>query len=191
MTEHVVGASPLPLPEGVKAGAVFAGYAAAYRYSLNWHMADLLAPAEQPAVMFLLMNPSVASYDCADRTVLKCWRFTRAWGYSRMLIGNSAAYRATDQKRLAEVPDPVGKDNPWWLRRMASQADLIVVAHGKPHVAAARQFGPNAVRLLAEAGHTLHVLRLLKDGTPEHPLYIPEREFSRPREPILWAPMHP
>lgn len=173
MSEHFVGAKLLPIPEGVKAGAVFDGYAAGYRYSLDWHMPSLLDEPERPAVMFLLMNPSVASHDSADRTVLKCWRFARAWNYSRMLIGNSAAYRATDQKRLAEVPDPVGKYNSWWLRRMAEKSDLIVVAHGKPHVPAARQFGPSAVRLLREAGHALHVLRLLADGTPEHPLYLP------------------
>lgn len=177
MSEHIVGAKALPLPPGVKAGAVFGGavggIAGCYRYTLDWHRADLLKPKTVGTVMFLMMNPSVASHDSADRTVLKCWRYAQAWGFDRMLVGNSAAYRATDQKRLVEVPDPVGPDNAWWLRSMADRADTIVVAHGKPHVSAARRFGPEAVSILRAAGHPLHVLRLLADGTPEHPLYLP------------------
>lgn len=171
---HHVGAKPLPLPPGVRCGAVFAGHAACYRYSLEWNMPLVdPAPPRERTVMFLLMNPSVADTRCADRTMLKCWSFATAWGCTRMLVGNSAAYRATDQRRLAEVQDPVGPENAWWLCRMASQASRVVIAHGSPTVPAARGFGPAAVALLREAGHRLHVLRLSRHGVPEHPLYLP------------------
>lgn len=179
---HHVGAKPLPLPAGVVAGAVYGGHSACYRYTLDWHTDDI--PRDEvrgePTVMWLLMNPSVASERAGDRTVLKCWRYTRRWGYRRMVITNSAAYRATDQARLAEVPNPVGSDNAWWLRHYAASAALIVVAHGKPKLPAAQAYGPAAVAVLRQALRPLHVLRLSADGTPCHPLYLPETLTPQP-----------
>ena len=176
---HHVGAAPLPIPPGVVVRAVYGGPAACYRYRLQWSL-PLMKPSR--GIMWLLMNPSVAGHDCADRTVLKCWRLSLRWGFDRMLVGNSAAYRATDQRRLAEVPDPVGPENIGHLRRMACEAEMIVVAHGSPTVAAARRFGPEAVKALRSAGHVLHVMRLGPSGTPVHPLYQSEQLNPAPWE---------
>lgn len=47
-----------------------------YRYALGevWN-------ADLPMVMFLMMNPSVASIAHADPTLIKSGKFARAWGY--------------------------------------------------------------------------------------------------------------
>lgn len=167
---HEVGARPLPLPSGVGASAVYGGPLDCYRYRLAWRPSH--PTAARRSILWIMMNPSVAGHACADRTVLKCWTFSRAWGFTDMLVGNSAAYRATDQGRLAEVDDPVGPDNAEHLRAMAREASMILVGYGLPKVKAARMFGPRAVAPLASEGYRLHVLALSKDGTPGHPLFL-------------------
>jgi hypothetical protein len=87
-------------------------------------------------------------------------------------VGNSCAYRATDQKRLIAVPDPVGPDNDKYLIEMSERAALIVFAYGLPRKSLQYR-GPEVATLLSR-GETraLHVLKLCKDGTPSHPLYL-------------------
>lgn len=78
------------------------------------------------------MNPSTADPMVDDPTVAKCGRFARRWGYGGLLVGDTFAYRATDQARLAEIEDPVGPDNDNHLLTMAAEASLVVFAYGKP-----------------------------------------------------------
>lgn len=177
---HHVGARPLPLPDWVEASAVYGGRADCYRYRLVWRRPDL---AGDRRIMWLMMNPSAASETGGDRTVLKCWRYSRAWGYSTMLVGNSVAYRATDQGRLGEITDPAGPDNLAHLLAMAQEAEMVIAAYGKPKIPAARDFGPAAARALATAGHRLHALALAQDGTPMHPLYQ-----KGDAQPFPWTP---
>jgi hypothetical protein len=148
--------------------AIFGGAQKEYRYTLERRWGS--APG---TVLFVMMNPSVADEDCDDATVAKCGRYIRAWGYERLLVGNTFAYRATHQKRLMEVSDPVGPDNDKHLVAMARQADRIVFAYGMPH-ASLRSRGPEVVKLLEADGHgkKIHALKLCADGTPSHPLYL-------------------
>ena len=53
-------------------------------------------------------EPSTASVTHNDPSVAKCCRYASDWGYGSLWVGNSCAYRATDQKRLIAVADPVG-----------------------------------------------------------------------------------
>ncbi|MFA9204902.1 MAG: DUF1643 domain-containing protein [Bacteroidia bacterium] len=172
---HIVGAKPLPLPRGVVSTAVYGGPDDCYRYRLEWMVAGQVALRP---IMWLLMNPSVASEHGADRTMLKCWKFSNAWGFNRMLVGNAAAYRATDSRRLAEASDPVGSANPEHLLAMAAEAGMVVVGHGQPAAKRSKLHGPRAVKLLRDAGHKLHVLRLSSGPggheMPWHPLYLPD-----------------
>jgi hypothetical protein len=180
---HHVGAKPLPLPDAVTASAIYGGANNCYRYRLEWHRPELGTPSR--TILWLMMNPSAASETGGDRTVLKCWRYSRAWGFNRMLVANSVAYRATDQARLAEIADPAGPDNIAHLLAMASEAEQIIAAYGKPKLPAARSYGPTAARALATAGHRLHVLALALDGTPMHPLYQPGDVVPQPWQPLL------
>lgn len=124
-------------------------------------------------VMFLLMNPSVAGIEHADPTLIKCGKFARAWGYGGQLVGNVHAYRITDSNLLIHAEDPVGPENDASLLSMARRADMVVLAYGLP---------PKPLRLRAAkvveslSGNVqLKYLRLTKDGTPGHPLYLPGR----------------
>jgi hypothetical protein len=144
-----------------------------YRYQLREEWNPSL-----PLVLWLLMNPSVACIDYSDPTLRKAGTFARSWGYGGQLVGNVHAYRATDKDRLLEVADPVGPENDRMILDMAAQAQTVVLAYGQPPKAL-RQRGQDVVALLS--GHPrLCYLRLAKDGTPVHPLYLPATLTPQP-----------
>jgi len=157
----------LPLPIWVKGSAVFGGDNHQYRYQLKRVWDSTL-----PTLMFLMMNPSTADPNYDDPSVAKCGRYARDWGYGTLLVGNSFAYRATHKQQLTTIADPVGPDNTKHLLTMATTADCIVFAYGRPDPSV-RSLGvacADAVR--AAHPQKSHILKLCKDGTPSHPLYL-------------------
>lgn len=168
-THHVGTSTPLRLTEDVISTALYGGPNDCYRYTLKrvWD-------SSRPLIMWIMMNPSVATEVGDDRTVAKCQRYARAWGYGGIYVGNSFAYRCTDQRRLLEVTDPIGPKNDHYLLDMAQKADKIILAYGTPHAKALHQRGTNVAHLLQKAGYPITALRLSrKGGRPEHPLYLP------------------
>lgn len=165
----------LPIQPGIQGTALFAGARKQYRYRLTrtWDL-------EGKTILFVMMNPSVADTQQDDRTIRRCIAFAKEWEFGQLLIGNVFAYRCTDQKRLLETDDPIGKDNDEHLLAMAESAEKIIFAYGKPHTTL-RSRGAQVAELFRANGHKLHTLRLSKDGTPVHPLYLPGN-----LKPILW-----
>lgn len=165
----------LPIQPGIEGTALFGGRRKQYRYRLS----RLWEPT-RPTILFVMMNPSVADRQQDDRTIRRCIAFAKAWNYGQLLVGNVFAYRCTDQKRLLETEDPIGKDNDAHLLAMAASAEKIICAYGKPHPTL-RTRGLAVADLYRANGHTLHTLRLSQDGTPVHPLYLPGD-----LEPLMW-----
>jgi hypothetical protein len=157
----------LPIQPGIKGTALFAGARKQYRYRLT-----RLWDSTRPTILFVMMNPSVADSHQDDRTVRRAIAFAKSWNYGQLLVGNVFAYRCTDQKRLLGTRDPVGKENDRHLLEMAELAEMIVFAYGRPH-ATLRSRGLQVAEDFRAAGYKLHTLRLSKDGTPVHPLYLP------------------
>jgi hypothetical protein len=160
--------------------AVFGGPDDCYRYRLSRLWAP---PSEASLALFVMMNPSTADASLDDPTVAKCVRMVKAWGYDGIMVGNTFAYRATDQGRLVDVADPIGPDNDMHLVQMAQAAAVTVFAYGKPKHRALRARGPAVARLLMANGVQPHVLRLSSDGCPWHPLYLPDAT-----KPTPWVP---
>lgn len=175
---HDAGSGKLfALPAGTQGHATFGGPAQCYRYRL----VRVWDPA-LPIVLMIMMNPSTANPLFDDRTVAKCGRMARRWGAGTLWVGNTFAYRTTDQRRLAEVEDPVGPENDFHLHEMARAASLVIMAYGTPTLPQLQRRGPEVARYLAGYGIPLHVLRLSpKGGVPMHPLYIPDAT-----EPVRW-----
>jgi hypothetical protein len=166
----------IQLPPGVIGAATFGGPANEYRYRLSrtWR--------KGPRVLFILMNPSTADPLVDDPTVAKCRRFAVKWGYGGIDVGNTFAYRATDQNKLAQVADPIGPENDRYLLEMALGAAIVVFAYGKPKTRILKARGMEVARLLrSNPKIEPHILRLSLDGTPCHPLYLPET-----LKPIPW-----
>ena len=160
------------LPDDVyDKGAVFDGENDIYRYKL-WRKWD----DTKPALLFVMMNPSCANIDYDDATVAKCQRFARLWGYGSLLVGNTFAYRATYQEDLIAAEDPVGPGNFKAILEMAKRPGTkTIMAYGKPKSKKLLETGPALCRYLAENGVELYALKVLKDGTPGHPLYISQK----------------
>lgn len=158
--------------------AIFGGLNNEYRYRLGrtWQ-------PDGDKVMFVMMNPSTADPLVNDPTVAKCCRLAKKWGFSGLNVGNTFAYRATDQSRLLEVDDPIGPDNEYHLIEMAKEVALVVFAYGTPKQTSLWNRGTEVVNLLKkEAGIQPTVLKLSeKNNRPWHPLYIPETII-----PVLW-----
>ncbi len=159
------GKSRPPWPADSEVSAVFSP-CQRYRYQLR----EVWDPA-RPLVLWVLMNPSVACLDYSDPTLRRTGAYARAWGYGGQLVGNVHAYRATDKQRLLEVDDPIGPGTDRAIKKMAAEAKTVVLAYGQPPRALRGRGEQVAAILQRHPG--LSYLRLAKDGTPVHPLYLP------------------
>lgn len=133
-----------------------------YRYELwrSWNTGGKVC-------MFIGLNPSTADESKDDPTIRRCIRFAQDWGYDELCMTNLFAFRATDPKVMKAAPSPIGPDNDATLLRLSTNAAVVVAAwgvHGDHRDRARQVLGmiPN-----------LTALRLTKDGTPSHPLYLP------------------
>ncbi len=146
-----------------QSGAVFST-CRRYRYRL-WR-----AWSEAPPAVFVMLNPSTADEIDNDPTVERCERRARALGFGGLRVANIFALRSTDPAALYDHDDPVGPENDAAIVESVVGAGLVVCAwggHGNLH-----QRGEKVLHLLRSTGVTPHYLRLNKDGTPKHPLYV-------------------
>lgn len=118
-------------------------------------------------VQFIGLNPSTADETLDDPTIRRCKAFAQSWGYGAMCMTNIFAWRDTDPNVMKKVSKPIGEDNEKWLAEIASHAGIVIAAWGKH---GKHMYRANAVKLLIPG---LHCLRKNKDGSPEHPLYLP------------------
>jgi hypothetical protein len=68
---------------------------------------------------------------------------------------------------LAQIDDPIGPRNNWWLSSLRNQVDLVIAAWGIHGSLLSRD------DYVIESFHKLHCLGVTKDGHPRHPLYLP------------------
>ena len=127
-----------------------------------------------PIGAFIMVNPSTADADLDDHTIRKVRGFATRLGWSRVIVGNVFAYRATDISRLALVADPVGPQNDEHLKRILADAESVVCAWG-----ALQKLPPklrnqwrNVLNLADSVGRPLQCLGTVKDGHPKHPLLV-------------------
>ncbi len=139
-----------------------------YRYRL-WRIWG--EPRRPKSLCMVMLNPSTADEFKNDPTVERCCRRARMWGYDRIDVVNIFALRSTDPKGLYNCEDPVGIDNDAAILTAARQADLTVAAWGNHGRLGGR--GQAVLRLLEQAGVSLHALAVSKMGEPVHPLYQP------------------
>lgn len=136
-----------------------------YRYGLVRRWSD------EPALRFVMLNPSTADAKLDDPTIRRCIGFAKREGYGALIVLNLYAYRATDPKALLSCGDPVGPGNDNMLRAHLRSS----VGVGRPVIAA---WGANAKA--DRVGQVLDLcpgvdwrcLGTTKDGHPRHPLYV-------------------
>lgn len=146
-----------------------------WRYTLR----RIWKPGE-PALLWIMLNPSTADGTVDDPTIRRCMGFARAWGFGEMTVVNLFAKRATDPRELRIHPQMfdqsthlavVGPDNDEHIQRETDAAEMVVAAwgaHGSLH-----NRDEEVCELLR--GEPLWTLGLTKLGQPRHPLYVPAR----------------
>lgn len=144
----------------------------AYRLELIWRWSIKL-----PLLVVWMLNPSTATHEVLDPTVFGLVQRARRQGYGGVRIVNLFALRATKPAAMTEHPEPIGAENDAVTRRVLIEARdagvPVLCAWGKHGRHLDREAW--ALATAAELGVQLSALRLNKDGTPMHPLYI-ERE---------------
>lgn len=138
-----------------------------YRYKL-WRMWD----GAKPFLNFCMLNPSTADEKENDPTVERCQRRAEMMGYGGLIVTNIFAYRSTDPSNLKKVDDPVGYWNDIAIISAAQNSDATICGWGK-HGSLMRR----GEFVLDDLAHWVGKKRVLalkvnKDGSPAHPLYI-------------------
>lgn len=135
-----------------------------YRYTLTrrWN--------EQPAVMWVMLNPSTADAETDDPTILRCISFAKFWGLGGIEVVNLFALRATKPTELQLHADPIGPRNEGILTyAMRYHPGPVVVAWGTK----GKLFGAGPkVALTARPYRSLFCLGTNADESPKHPLYV-------------------
>ena len=137
-----------------------------YRYFL-WTLWD----TTRPLVLWILLNPSIASLSQNDPTVSRCMQRSQILGFGEAIITNAFAYRSTDPKQLYQATNPIGPDNNYWLRTLSQQADQIICGWGSH---GAYQDRDQAIQSLLKT-QNLYCLGQTQKGQPKHPLYLSYR----------------
>jgi len=133
----------------------------------------------QGASGFCGCNPSYATHEVDDNTHTKCCKFTRRDGFRFNWMVNAYAYRDRWPQNLKSVADPVGPANDAVLHFAAGHLARLIAAWGNNAAHLAR--GARVKRELRALGTPLWVMRTNKDGSPEHPLYLPDDT-----QPVVW-----
>lgn len=164
------GKSRSRLLPGVNGDAEFCGPNDCYRPVLRRWRGDAFP---ERFVLFVGMNPSTAEATFNDPTIAREWSFTEAWGYSGMVKVNVSDYRLTDPKKLKDVGAPLESDgNLFRIRRLAAEADKIVMAHGKLPKPLVPLRWALMHALTVQDRRELWCFKKNADGSPKHSLYV-------------------
>jgi len=127
------------------------------------------------ATAIIMVNPSTADATADDATIRKLRGFGERNRWGRLIIGNLFAYRATDVRGLAKVPNPIGPENDDHLIQILAECDQVICAWG-PIGKQPRQWRnryQNVLSLIRGAGlDPMCIGEPAKCGHPKHPLML-------------------
>lgn len=145
-----------------------------------WLTRDAMPIGGNGTLNFVLLNPSTADETQDDPTIRRCLGYARTWGYSRLVITNLLAFRATRPVDLKRADDAVGPLNDDHIRTQATLADRVVVGWGV-HGDYLRR-GEQVMEWLRLVGVRPFCLATTLGGQPGHPLYLPKDLEPMPYE---------
>jgi hypothetical protein len=133
----------------------------------------------------IMLNPSTADADEDDPTIRRCISFAERSGFGAIWVTNLFALRATDPRELLKVSyrDAVGPLADLHMRPSFKPA-RVVCAWGKEDGALRRLIDRRVYELFGPggplAGFELECLALASDGSPRHPLMLPNTATLQP-----------
>lgn len=155
--------------EGVCLGQAMLSADGIFRYRLHRCWGD------GTRLVWLMLNPSKATAQVNDPTIVSVMDFSRRHGYDGVEVGNLFAFRATDPRDLRRAGYPIGPENDGWIEALVESAveagsDVVVawgaLAHGLARV-------DEVLRIVRGAGVWPLCLGTTRAGLPRHPLYVP------------------
>lgn len=132
-----------------------------HRFAL-WRIWD----AQKPLVAFIGLNPSTADETEPDRTIGRVVNFANSWGFGGVYMMNCFSYVSTDPNELNDFDNT--EINDTWLRKIGEKCERVVFAWGTFEVIKKKNRDVQLVHMFPEA----MALKLTKDGSPYHPLYV-------------------
>ena len=165
MTQFAIGPGRLFGEED--SGALFSE-CRRYRYRLWRIWDDALLP-----LCFIGLNPSIADEMQSDPTITRLLQRARCWGYGGIQVVNVYALVSTDPRRLWRDVYPIGEHGPHRTNieiTIAARSSGLVLCGWGAHAGAR---GREVLAMLRKLpGVQPHALKLNKDGSPGHPLYV-------------------
>ena len=156
--------------------AIFSSGAKLYRYSL-WRC---WKQTPKSTCLFIGLNPSTADKTTNDPTIRRCINFAKAWGYDSVEVVNLFAYRATKPTDLFKATKPIGSANNQHLLNACHRASIIIAMWGNH--GAFQKRDKDVLRTLSNK-FKLHCLGTNKQGSPKHPLYLPNETVPQTYQP--------
>lgn len=142
-----------------------------YRYRLDraWGVGQIAT--------FIMLNPSTADALDDDPTIHKCIGFAERWGLTGLAVINLFAFRATRPTDLLRAADPFGpRSEEYIAEALGSAAKIggpVVCGWGVSGGDKARERGRHVLIACRRLNVAPKALRVTKDGSPGHPLYVP------------------
>jgi hypothetical protein len=142
-----------------------------YRY----HLQETWGPG--PTQTWLMLNPSTADEMRNDPTVARCQKRAERGGFGSFGVLNLFALRSTDPKGLYCIPDPIGPHNTSTILQVAQATHTgggqLVCAWGNHGAWQAR--ADEILTILRTHAIPLFTLGTNANGSPKHPLYVPDK----------------
>lgn len=136
----------------------------------------------EPALPFVMLNPSTADASADDPTIRRCSRFARDRGYGGIIVVNLFSFRATSPSDMRAELYPNDAFADAYLNevlRCSARAGVPVVAAWGAN--GSHQNRDKMVMSFARlAGCDMICLGTTKDGHPRHPLYVKADQPFKP-----------
>lgn len=149
-----------------------------YRFALHREWDD-----SKPTAMFIMLNPSTADAEKDDPTIRRCMSFAKSWGYGGIIVCNLFPFRATNPKELL-IRENISTQislNGSYIRQLQEHCRVVILAWGNELILdyIFKQHYPFG-KLNYLQIEKIHYLELSKNGTPKHPLYLPQTLKPQP-----------
>ena len=136
-----------------------------YRYSLTRETNN-----SKLKLLFILLNPSIATETKNDPTISRCQKRTQELGYTAFRVCNLFAFRTKDPLIMKGSIDPIGPENNYIINESLYWSNKIICAWGSDGKYLER--GDEVRKIIKKNGSKAFHLGLTKSNQPKHPLYI-------------------
>lgn len=133
-----------------------------YRFSL-WRIWN----NDKPLIMFIGLNPSTANEVTDDPTIRRIKKFAFDWGYGGVYMLNCFPYISTNPNDLKDFGNTEKNDEQ--LKSIGALCSDIIFAWGSFSIVKETGRDAELIKMFPNA----KCLKINKDGSPIHPLYVP------------------